>query len=55
MARRMVGTALFYEILYKMNKFDMKRQDTVLPDRRSAVREAETVLDLYSVSSYNKR
>ena len=27
MARRMVWTALFYEILYKMNKFDMKRQD----------------------------
>ena len=27
-----VWTALFYEILYKMNKFDMKRQDTVLSD-----------------------
>ena len=27
-----VWTALLSEILYKMNKFDMKRQDTVLPD-----------------------
>ena len=50
-----VGTALLCEILYKMYKFDMKRQHTASPDRRSAVREAETVLDLYSVSSYNKR
>ena len=28
-ARCTVWTALFYEILYKMNKFDMKRQDSV--------------------------
>ena len=35
-ARCTVWTALFYEILYKMNKFDMKRQDTVLPDRLKA-------------------
>ena len=33
MARCTVWTALFYEILYKMNKFDMKRQDTASPDR----------------------
>lgn len=32
-ARCTVWTALFYEILYKMNKFDMKRQDTVSSDR----------------------
>lgn len=31
-ARCTVWTALFSEILYKMNKFDMKRQDAVLPD-----------------------
>ena len=33
MARCTVWTALFCEILYKMNKFDMKRQDTASPDR----------------------
>ena len=31
-ARCTVWTALFYQILYKMNKFDMKRQDTVSSD-----------------------
>ena len=32
-ARCTVWTAFFYEILYKINKFDMKRQDTVWSDR----------------------
>ena len=32
-ARCTVWTALFYEILYKMNKFDMKRQDTASQGR----------------------
>ena len=33
MARCTVWTDLFCEILYKMNKFDMKRQHTASPDR----------------------
>ena len=36
MACCMVWTALFYEILYKMNKFDMKRQNAASPDRIKA-------------------